>query len=49
MLVAAAKRSDHRDPPANQVVRQRRQPIRLTLGPAVFDRDGLALDISGFL
>ena len=42
-------RDDHGDLPANQFGRQRRQPIGLTLGPAVFDRHVLALDIAGFL
>ena len=43
------RRDDHGDPSANQIGRQRRQPIDLILGPAVFDRDVLALDIAGFL
>ena len=38
---------DHGDLPANQIGRQRRQPIELILGPAVFDRHVLALDIAG--
>jgi hypothetical protein len=42
--VGAARRGDHGDAPANQFVRQRWQPIVLTLGPAVFDRYVLALD-----
>ena len=33
--------------PAHQFGRQRRQPIGLTLRPAVFDRDVLAFDIAG--
>ena len=33
---------------SNQFGRQRRQPIVLPLGPAVFDRHVLALDITGF-
>ena len=37
----------HSDHPANQIGRQRRQPVNLIVGPAVFDRDVLALDISG--
>jgi hypothetical protein len=40
-------RDDHGDPSANQIGRQRRQPVVLTLRPAVFDRYGLALDIAG--
>ena len=40
-------RDDHGDLPANQFGRQRRQPIDLVLGPAVFDRHVLALDIAG--
>jgi hypothetical protein len=37
---------DHRDPSANQVGRQHRQPIELILGPAVFDRHVFPLDIA---
>ena len=44
-----AGRGDHGDLPANQFGRQRRQPIDLILGPAVFDRHVLALDIAGVL
>ena len=44
-----AGRGDHGDLPANQFGRQRRQPIGLILGPAVFDRHVLALDIAGVL
>ena len=40
----ASGRGDHSNLPANQVGRQRRQPIELTLGPAVFDCQVLALD-----
>ena len=42
-------RDDHGDLSANQFGRQRRQPIELILGPAVFDRHVLALDIAGLL
>ena len=42
-------RGDHRDLPANQFGRQRRQPLHLVLSPAVFDRDVLALDVAGLL
>ena len=42
-------RDDHGDLPADQIGRQRRQPIELILGPAVFDRHVLALDIAGVL
>ena len=38
-----------RRPAANQFGRQRRQPIALILGPAVFDRHVLAFDIAGLL
>ena len=41
--------SDDYDLSANQFGRQRRQPIVLTLRPAVFDRNVLALDIAGLL
>ena len=44
-----SERGDHGDLPANQFGRQRRQPIDLTFGPAVFDRHVLALDIAGLL
>ena len=44
----AAGRDDHRHLTANQIGRQRRQPIILALRPAVFDRDVPALDIAGF-
>jgi hypothetical protein len=37
----------HGDLPANQIGRQRRQPVKLIVGPAIFDRYGLALDIAG--
>ena len=43
----ASDRGDHGDLPADQFGRQRRQPIHLILGPAVFDRHVLALDIAG--
>ena len=38
---------DHGDLPANQIGRQLRQPMDLILGPAVQDRNVLALDIAG--
>src|SRR5262245_36670546 len=40
-------RSDHGNLSANQIGRQLRQSIKLVLGPAVDDRDVLALDITG--
>ena len=40
----ATMRGDERDPLANQLGRQCRQAVELVLGPAVFDRDVLALD-----
>ena len=43
------RRDDHGDLSANQFGRQRRQSIDLILGPAVFDRYVLALDIAGVL
>ena len=42
-------RDDHGDLSVNQFGRQLRQSIDLIFGPAVFDRDVLALDIAGFL
>ena len=44
-----AGRSDHGDLTANQVGRQRRQSIQLIVGPAILDRDVLALDEAGLL
>src|SRR5262249_59414116 len=43
----APTRNDHGDLPANQIGRQRRQPAKLIVGPAVFDRYVFALDIAG--
>src|SRR5262249_37858387 len=37
-----------RDLAADQISRQARQPIVLTLRPAIFDRDVAAFDIAGF-
>ena len=45
----AADRDDHGHLAADQIGRQRRQSIVLTLRPAVFDRHVLALDIAGFV
>src|SRR5262249_17822737 len=42
-------RNDYRYLPANQFGRQLRQPLVLTLSPAIFDRHVLALDIAGVL
>jgi hypothetical protein len=42
-------RGNHRDLPVDQFGRQRWQSIHLTLGPAVFDGHGLALDIAVLL
>ena len=39
----------HGDLAANQFGRQRREPIKLTLRPTVFDRDVLAFDIACLL
>jgi hypothetical protein len=44
---AAVPRGDHRGLSANQVGRQRGQPIDLIFDPAVFDRHVLALDMAG--
>src|SRR5262249_9264416 len=44
-----SERGDHRNLPANQVGRQRRQSIDLIFAPAVYDRDVLALDIAAIL
>ena len=40
---------DHGDLPANQIRCKRRQPVMLTLRPAIFDRDVLAIDKSGLV
>src|SRR5271169_2520504 len=40
---------DHGYAAADEIGRQRRQPIELVLRPAVFDRHVLTLDIAGFL
>src|SRR5262245_4652107 len=40
---------DHSDPPADKISGQGRQSIVMFLRPAVFDRDILPLDITGFL
>jgi hypothetical protein len=37
---------DHVHPTANQIGRQRRQPVVLTIGPAVFDRYSPILDVA---
>jgi hypothetical protein len=42
-------RGDHRDLAANEIGRELWQSIILTLGPAVFDRHVLALDIADLL
>jgi hypothetical protein len=39
---------DHRDLPAHQIGRQRRQPIIVTLCPAIFDRHVAAFDEARF-
>ena len=45
----AAGRDDHGHLAAHQFGGERRQPIELSLGPAVFDRQILALDLTGLL
>jgi hypothetical protein len=42
-------RDDHRDLPANQFGRQRRQPLPLVLGPPVIDGNVFTLDVAGLL
>ena len=42
----ASSRSDDADLMPKQVADERRQSIVLTLGPAIFDRDVLSLDVS---
>ena len=42
-------RGSYGDPSANQIGRQLRQSIELILGPVVYDRHVLALDIAGIL
>ena len=46
---SSSERSDRGNPPANQFGRQLRQSIDLILGPAVFDRHVLTLDVPGLL
>src|SRR5262249_53015787 len=45
----AAASDNDRDAFANQIARQSRQPVQLVLGPAVLNRDVLALGIARFL
>src|SRR5262245_20050521 len=45
----ASARGDYRDLSANQFGSQHREPIELILGPAVYDRHVLALDVAGVL
>src|SRR5262249_11545971 len=42
-----SRRCDHRDPAANQIGRQTRQPIQLVVRKAIIDRYVLALGIAG--
>src|SRR5262245_45979135 len=53
MLPATSARFSERDvgacAPANQFFHEYRQPLELTLSPAIFDRHVLALDIAGVL
>ena len=44
----AARRHDDSHAPADQLGRQRRQAIILALGPAIFDRYVLTLDVTDF-
>ena len=44
-----SRRGDHRDLSTNQIACQRRQSIQLSLGPTIFDRDVLPLDVSGLV
>jgi hypothetical protein len=41
-----ASRGDNAHPHANEVIRHLRQPSMLTLRPAIFDRDIVALDVA---
>jgi hypothetical protein len=43
------ERCDDTDMPPNQIGRERRQPVRLAFGPAIFDGHVLALDKASFL
>jgi hypothetical protein len=42
-------RGNHSDLTMNKVVHHHQQPVTLTLSPAIFDRDVLALHIAGLL
>ena len=46
---SVAEAGDHGDLPSNQIGCQLRQPIEVTLGPAIYDRDVVALDIARLL
>jgi hypothetical protein len=45
----ATEHGDYGHLSANEVGRQRRQPIVMTLRPAVFDRDILVFDVADFV
>jgi hypothetical protein len=47
--IVAAGCGDHGYLTSNEIGRERRQPIQSSLRPAVFDRDVLALDITGLV
>src|SRR5262249_19624574 len=47
--IVAASRRDHSYLTSNEISRERRQPIRSSLRPAIFDRDVLTLDVTGLV
>jgi hypothetical protein len=47
--IVASGCGDHGDLTSNEISRERRQPIQSSLRPAIFDRDVLTLDVTGFV
>src|SRR5262245_56418786 len=47
--IVASGRGDHGHLTSNEIGRERRQPIQLSLRPAIFDRDVLTLDVTDFV
>src|SRR5215831_2325251 len=48
-LSELAVRGDHGNLSTNQICRQRRKAVVLTVGPSIFDYDVLAFDVTGFV
>src|SRR5262249_27787341 len=47
--IVASCRGDHGHLTSDEISRERRQPIQSSLRPAIFDRDVLTLDVTGFV